>query len=162
MKKYSKYVPFSGFPEKKGSALQVSISKMKDKDETVRLFIEMAPQVKDKPASGSNESPFSWDSKIFIALKEEEVGKLLACFRGRLPSVDIIHKFPIDAPPETQKTSTLSLKEGEYKGTINWQIQLRQKVGMADGVSLGLYLQPEDAEILVVLLQECVRQMYRL
>lgn len=161
MKKYSKYLPMTGFPEKRGSALQVSISELKDSD-SVRLFVEMAPQTKEKPPAGSSESPFDWTLKSYIALKEEEVGKVLACLRGRIESADIIHKYPIDGPPEKQKTSRLSIKIGEFQGKTNWQVSLNQRVGTGDNVSLVIYLQPEDTEILVVILEECIRQMYRL
>lgn len=166
MKKYAKYMPMSGFPDKKGTALQVSISefgKGPDSKElgTVRLFVEMAPQVKDKPPSGSTESPFDWEKKIFISLKEEEVGRVLACLRGRVAAAQIIHKFPIDAPKESQKTSMLLVKKGEYQGETNWQVQLRQKVGLGEEQSFNIYVQPEDAEILIIILEECIRKMYR-
>jgi len=164
MKKYAKYMPMSGFPEKKGNALQVSISEYGDEgqpNKTIRLFVEMAPQVKDKPPSGSSESPFDWGKKIFIALKEEEVGRILACLRCRVASAQIIHKFPIDAPKESQKTSMLSVKKGEYKDEINWQVVLKQKLGLGEEQSFAIYLQPEDAEILVIILEECIRKMYR-
>lgn len=163
-KKYAKYMPMSGFPAKKGSALQISISENK-KDELnpiTRLFVEMAPQVKDKPPSGSSESPFSWEKKIYISLKEEEVGQFLAVFRGTLQGVDIIHKFPIDGPPENQKLSTLSIVSGDFNGKPNWKVALRQKVGNEEAVMLQVFLQPEDVEVLVVILQECIRRMYRL
>lgn len=161
MKKYAKYMPMSGFPAKKGNALQISISQLKDSD-VVRLFVEMAPQTKDKPPSGSSESPFDWGLKCFIALKEEEVGRMLACFRGRVPDVSIIHKHPIDAPEDKQKVSKLNLKSGEYQGERNWQINLRQKSGLNEEVSFNMYLQPEDTELLIVILEECVRRMYQL
>lgn len=160
-KKFAKYLPMSGFPQKRGTALQISIVKIKDSD-NVRLFAEFAPQVKDKPPSGSTDSPFSWEQKIFIALKEEEVGKLLSVFRGRLKSAEIIHKFPIDAPKDKQKISTLIVAENEYNGVLNWKFGLSQKVGAADAMYLQTYLQPEDVEILVVMLQECIKKMYRL
>lgn len=162
VKKFAKYLPMGGFPSKKGSALQVSVSKLKNGSH--RLFVEMAPQVKDKPPSGSSESPFDWGQKIFIALKEEEVGKLLALFRRRIKKVDIIHKFPMDAPPEQQKMTTLSLQEGEYKGkgVINWGLKLRQKMGNQEAQQEQLFLQAEDVEILMVILQECVKRMYNL
>jgi len=161
MKKYAKYMPMSGFPAKRGSALQISTSVLKDK-ETVRLFVEMAPQIKDKPPSGSTESPFDWNQKIFMALKEEEVGRFLACLRGRVGEMNLIHKFPIDAPKEEQKTSKLLVKQGEYNDTINWLVNLKQKIGLNDEVGYSVYLQPEEAEILIVLLEDCIRKMYRL
>lgn len=159
-KKYAKYLPMGGFPQKKGSALQVSISETRSK--VVRLFIEMAPQTKAKPPSGSTESPFDWDKKIFIALKEEEVGQVLALLRGRLDKVDIIHKHPIDAPPEQQKTTTINLTKGSYQGKVNWGLRLKQQMGKNPAQQEQLYLQVEDAEILMVILQECLRRMYRL
>jgi hypothetical protein len=167
MKKFAKYMPMSGFPAKKGQALQISITEYKsdgkpDSPPTVRLFVEFAPQVKDKPASGSSESPFDWAKKIFISLKEEEVGLLLATLRGRVQSGQVIHKFPIDAPEDTQKTSTLNVKSGEYNGETNYQISLRQKVGLGESISYAIYLQPAEAEIVIVILEECIRRMYRL
>ncbi len=156
-------MPMSNFPTKVGHALQVSISEYGDdtKPKTIRLFVEMATQIKDKPVSGSTESPFDWNGKIFIALKEEEVGRLLACFRQRVAGAQIIHKFPIDAPEESQKTSTLSVKAGEYNGETNWQVSLRQKVGLGESQTFNIYLQPEDTEILILILEECIRKMYR-
>ncbi|MHC5056390.1 MAG: hypothetical protein ACYTKD_16965 [Planctomycetota bacterium] len=159
-KKFAKYLPMGGFPQKKGAALQVSISKLKSG--STRLFVEMAPQTKAKPPSGSSASPFDWDQKIFIALKEEEVGKLLALFRNRLSKVDIIHKYPMDAPPEQQKTTTLRLTAGDYNGVPNWGVQLRQAMGKEKPQQEQLYLQPEDVEILMVILQTCVQRMYNL
>ncbi len=166
IKKFAKYMPMSGFPDKKGNALQISISEFAGTDPqekgTVRLFVEMAPQVKDKPPSGSSESPFDWGKKIFISLKEEEVGRILACLRSRVASAQIIHKFPIDAPKESQKTSMLSVKKGEYQGETNWQVQLKQKIGVGEEQYFNIYIQPEDAEILIIMLEECIRKMYRM
>ena len=159
-KKFAKYLPMGNFPAKKGSAIQVSVSQLKNK--SWRLFVEMAPQTKEKPKSGSTMSPFDWGEKIFIALKEEEVGKLMALFRRRIKKVDIIHKFPIDAPPEQQKTTTLRLTEGEYNGVVNWGVQLRQAMGKQKPQQEQLYLQAEDVEILMVLLQNCIEKMYNL
>ena len=160
-KKFAKYLPMGAFPTKRGSALQVSISQQKN-NKSWRLFIEMAPQTKAKPPAGSSVSPFDWGKKIFIALKEEEVGKLLALFRGRIKKVDIIHKYPMDAPADQQKTTTLRLSEGEYNGKINWGCQLRQEVGREGPQQEQLFLQLEDVEILMVILQKCVERMYNL
>jgi len=159
-KKYAKYLPMGGFPTKKGSAIQVSVSQLKN--DSWRLFVEMAPQTKEKPKSGSTVSPFDWGQKIFIALKEEEVGKIMACFRGRINKVDIIHKFPIDAPPEQQKTTTLRITTGEYNGQVNWGVQLRQGMGKQSPQQEQLFLQAEDVEILMVILQSCITKMYKL
>ena len=122
----------------------------------------MAPQTKAKPPSGSSVSPFDWDKKIFIALKEEEVGKLLALFRRRINKVDVIHKYPIDAPAEQQKTTILNVSEGEYNGVVNWGVRLKQKMGNQDAQQEQLFLQVEDVEILMVILQTCVQRMYNL
>lgn len=159
-KKFAKYLPMGNFPTKKGAALQVSISQLKNK--SWRLFIEMAPQTKAKPPSGSSVSPFDWDKKIFIALKEEEVGKLLALFRRRIKKVDIIHKFPMDAPPEQQKTTTLNITEGMYKDVVNWGVRLKQGMGRESPQQEQLFLQAEDVEILMVILQKCIENMYNL
>jgi hypothetical protein len=159
-KKFAKYLPMPGFPTKVGTALQISITSTKDN--VVKLFVELAPQVKNKPPTGSSESPFSWEKKIFISLKDEEVAKLLTVFKGRVKSTQIIHKFPIDGPAETQKTSTLTVAESEYNGNINWKLGLGQKIGNGEQNFLQIYLQEEDIEILVVLLTECLKRMYNL
>lgn len=156
--KFCKYLPMSG--EKRGSALQASISKLSNS--VVRFFIEMAPQTKAKPKAGSNESPFDWDKKIFISLKEEEVGKILALFSGRTNKVDVIHKFPIDAPPEQQRTTILSIGESKYNEAVNWFVRLKQTVGNNPSQQLQIFLQPEDVEILIVMLRKCIEQMYNL
>ena len=160
-KKFAKYLPMGDFPNKKGGALQVSISQLKN-NKSWRLFIEMAPQTKAKPPSGSTVSPFDWEKKIFIALKEEEVGKLLALFRRRIKKVDIIHKYPMDAPPEQQKTTTLSITEGMYRDVVNWGVRLKQGMGRETPQQEQLFLQAEDVEILTVILQTCIKRMYNL
>lgn len=159
-KKFAKYLPMGGFPTKRGAALQISISQLKNK--SWRLFLEMAPQTKPKPPSGSTASPFDWEKKIFIALKEEEVGKLLALFRRRIRKVDIIHKFPMDAPPEQQKTTTLQVTEGMYKDVVNWGLRLKQGMGRETPQQEQLFLQVEDVEILMVILQKCIERMYNI
>lgn len=158
MNKFAKYMPMGDFPARKGSAMQVSLARMDN--EKVRLFIEMAQQTKPKPPSGSYESPFDWKEKIFISLKEEEVGNILACLHGRKPEVDIIHKYPMNAPTEKQKTTTLKVKQGEFRNEMNWGFSIRQKIGNGDAVSVNIYVGVGDVEILMMYCLEALKAMY--
>jgi len=157
-KPFAKYMPLAKFPEKKGCALQCVT--IETKSGVKRFLIEMAPQVKPKPPSGSTASPFSWENKIKIALKEEEVGAFMATLRRRSKQLSVIHKYPIDAPKETQRLSTLKIEERMNQGICNWQLRLSQKVGLGEAQAYTIYLQPSDAEILMVLLEDCIKRMY--
>ena len=86
----------------------------------------------------------------------------MALFRGRIDKVDIIHKFPIDAPAAQQKTTTLSLTTNEWKGNMQWGIKMRQGMGGNTPQQEQLFLAVEDTELLMVILTECVKKMYRL
>jgi hypothetical protein len=159
-KKFAKYMPMGGFPDKRGYALQASIST--DSRERIRFFVEMAPQTKPKPKSGSTESPFDWKLKKYISLDAAEMGNLLACLRGRLQNVKIVHKFPMDAPPTEQKITGLEVKKGEYNGLPNWGVSLTQKVGTEKPETYQLYLSAGEVEIIMAFLSSAIAQSYEL
>ena len=157
-KKFAKYMPVGAFPAKRGYAFQASLSK--DSKDRVRFFIEMAPQVGPKPKSGSSESSFDWKLKKFISLDDVEMGQIMACLRGRTKDVNIIHVYPMNAPPAEQKTSGLKVIRGEYNGQTNWGFQLMQKVGTASPETYQLYIQPGEAEVLMLMLEAGIRESY--
>jgi hypothetical protein len=161
--KFCKYMPVSSFPEKKGFALQASVSQ--DQKGRTRLFIEMAPQVKPKPPEGSTESPFDWEQKKFISLDDGEMADILACFHGYLKKVTIYHKFPVDAPPEKQKVTILNVEEGEYNKVVNWRFALSQKIGgttVDNTENFQVYIQPGEAEVLKIFITKALEKFYRL
>lgn len=159
-KKFAKYMPMGNFPEKCGHALQVSVTK--DGRERTRLFVEMAPQTKPKPPSGSTESPFDWQLKKFISLDENEMGLIMACFRGREKEVKIVHKYPQDAPAAKQKLTGLTVKAGEYKGKKNWGVSLMQKMGEEAPETFNIFLSAGEVEVLMVILQYGIQQAFGL
>ena len=158
--KFAKYMPMGKFPDKVGYALQTSISK--DQRERTRFFVEMAPQVAPKPKSGSSESPFDWKLKKFISLDAAEMGNLMACFRGRVGEVKIVHKFPMDAPPAQQKLTALKVKQGEFNGLPNWGFSLMQKMGDERPETYQLYLSAGEVEVLMIFLSTGIAENYEL
>jgi len=159
-KKFAKYMPMGGFPDKRGYAFQASISQ--DSRDRTRFFIEMAPQTKPKPKSGSTESPFDWDLKKFISLDAAEMGNLQACFRGRLNKVEIIHKFPMNAPPAEQKITGLTVEKGEWQGKANWGVSITQKMGTEKPENYRLFISAGEVEVLMVFLTKAIAQAYEL
>jgi len=156
MQKFAKYMPTSAFPAKTGSAFQFGTTTFKDSDK-IYGTLEMVGQSKPKPAAGSTESPFDWSNKLLMAIGDREIGQLLGVLRGRTASTKIIHKYPTDAAPAEQTTTTFEFSNSE-SGDIG--AKMSQKKPGKDFVNLNIYLKPEDAEVLIVLLSDAVKKMY--
>lgn len=156
MQKFAKYMPTSAFPDKKGSAFQFGTTVFKDSDK-IYGTLEMVGQSKPKPAAGSTDSPFEWSEKLLMVVNDRELGQLLAVLRGRVESTKIIHKYPTDAAPAEQTTTTFALSNSQ---TGDVGAQMSQKRPDKEYVNLSIYLKPEDSEVLIVLLSEAIRQMY--
>lgn len=161
MDKFVKYMPLSNFPQNKGAAIQFGMSVIKTQKNRIVGTVEMAPQVKAKPAPGSSESPFDWkDGKLFMMLEDREIGSLLTVLRGIRLESKIVHKYPTDAQPDEQTVSSLEFKMPEGGPDIGVKME-QKKAGEKEFKRITIYLKPEDVQVLVVLFEEVIKHMYK-
>ncbi len=135
----------------KGGAFQFSLSK--NKRQIPSLFIEAASQVRAKPAPGSKDSPFDWESKLTLKAEVAEVGTLLATLRKNLSETKFFHKYENGS---ITRTSEFKLAPGE-KGSFG--ISLRANEGETKR-GVQIYLTAGEAVLLEELCVLIIRSYY--
>lgn len=157
MEKFIKYMPMAGFPAKKGYAIQFGLSDRRGKWVATA---EMAPQVKDKPPSGSKESPFDWSdgAKIFAMLDAFELGQGLAVMNGARKEEKIIHKFPMDAEASKQTTTSLTFTASD---TGDLGIGMQQKTpNDKEFRRYNIFIKPDEVEVLRIVFRKMIEAIY--
>lgn len=157
MYKFAKYAPVTDFPNKRGTALQLGVSTKKNGE--VVGTVEMTVQVKPKPTAGSKESIFDWKNKIFMQINDLEIGKIITVMTGRAPEGKIVHKFPTDAAADQQTVSSIDLKFNGETGDVWFGVQ-QKRAGEKDFAKCGLFIKPEEVEVIIVLLRAIIGHIY--
>ena len=142
---YNIYKPLQ--KEGMGAALQFSYDSKKR-----GIFLEAARQNGVKLEIGSKEQ-FDWDGKIVFKIGTTDIGRMLMLFARQEKSIKCLH-----SQQGTGRTSVLEMSQGEYKGKINFKLDLSRT---ADGQTtrVGMFISAEEMALLAHFIRESLTRM---
>jgi len=126
-----------------GSALQMDLNA-----ERAAVFLEVANQ--------TGEQAFDWANKITFKLATTDIGKMLAVFNGRKPSIDLFHDPGKTVAETDTKSTSLKLSKGDYGFFM--KVTTQSKAGALRSVSVPLA--EDEAEVARVLLEAAIARIY--
>jgi len=132
--------------EEIGSAFQIHFDVAKK-----ACFFNAAKQKGPKSPPGSTKEQFDWQNKIVFKISITEMGKMLAFLRGKIDTLDLIHKLEKAGNPST---STFKMKKGSSGGTYG--LQVTRQTGKDKPQFVALYIDSAEHSVLEVFLRKAV------